>query len=200
MKLCSSCIIFIIQGIKILLYEKKLNGIWFFRVDIMVIDVSEIFGNKNRRKEIHLDFQKDKFWYDNEFIQFSKPVVLNLIFKPIDHEMELTGSIETELLLECSRCLETFSHSINIEFNERLSKTLHNEDEDIIFIKDDRLDLNEIVENNIISMLPIKKLCNKDCKGLCHQCGINLNHNTCKCEIDDIDPRFAKLKKMFSTD
>lgn len=166
----------------------------------MLIDVSELFSNKNRKKEIHLELDKEKFSYENEFIQFSKPVKLHLIFKPIGDEIDLTGSIETELLLACSRCLETFSNSINIELNERLSKTLKSEDEDIIFIKNDRLDLNEIVENNIISMLPIKRLCNKDCKGLCHQCGINLNHSTCKCENEDVDPRLAKLKDLFSTD
>lgn len=166
----------------------------------MLIDVSELFSSKNKRKEIHLDLEKDKFHYENELIQFSKPVKLHMILKPIGDEIELTGSIEAELLLTCSRCLETFSNSINIELNERLSKTLKSEDEDIIFIKNDRLDLNEIVENNIISMLPIKRLCNKDCKGLCHQCGINLNHNTCKCEIEDVDPRLAKLKDLFSTD
>ena len=96
--------------------------------------------------------------------------------------------------------LRPFHYSINIELNERLSKTLKSEDEDIIFIKNDRLDLDEIVENNIISMLPIKRLCNKDCKGLCHQCGINLNHSTCKCDNDDVDPRLAKLKDLFLTD
>ncbi len=166
----------------------------------MVIDVSELFSNKNRKKEIHLEIEKDKFYYENEFIQFSKPVKLHLIFKPVGDEIELTGSVETELLLTCSRCLETFPSSMNIELNERLSKTLNSEDEDIIFIENDRLDLNEIVENNIIAVLPIKRLCNKDCKGLCHQCGINLNHSTCKCENEDVDPRLAKLKDLFSTD
>jgi len=166
----------------------------------MVIDVSELFSNKKRKKEIHLEIEKDKFYYENEFIQFSKPVKLNLILKPVGDEIELTGSVETELLLACSRCLETFPSSMNIELNERLSKTLKSEDEDIIFIENDRLDLNEILENNIIAVLPIKRLCNKDCKGLCHQCGINLNHSTCKCENEDVDPRLAKLKDLFSTD
>ncbi len=163
----------------------------------MVIDVSKVFSNKNSRKKIQLDLEKDKFFYDNEFIQFSKPVKLDLILKSTGDELDLTGSMETELLLVCSRCLETFSHSINIEISEKFSKTLKSEDEDIIFINNDRLDLDEIVENNIISMLPIKKLCSKECKGLCHQCGINLNHSTCECANEDIDPRLAKLKELF---
>ena len=166
----------------------------------MLIDISELFSNKKTRKKIQLDLEKEKFFYDNEFIGFSKPVKLDLILKPDGDEIDLIGFIDTELLLACSRCLETFSYSIHIELNERLSKTLKSEEEDIIFIEDDKLDLNEIVENNIISILPIKKLCNKDCKGLCHQCGINLNQSTCKCEFEDIDPRLAKLKNLFSTD
>lgn len=166
----------------------------------MVIDVSELFSNKNTRKKIHLDLEKEKFFYENEFIKFSKPVKLDLILKPNGDEINLTGNIETELLLTCSRCLETFSHSIHIELNEILSKTLKSDDEDIIFINNDRLDLDEVVENNIISMLPIKKLCNEDCKGLCHNCGIDLNQSTCKCALDDVDPRLAKLKELFLTD
>ncbi|MBU3180396.1 YceD family protein [Clostridium psychrophilum] len=165
----------------------------------MIIDVSEMF-NKKARKEIDLNLEKAKFCYDNELIQFSKPVKLHLIFNHIGNDIELTGNIDTELLLTCSRCLETFSYSINVNLNEKLSKTLKSEDEDTIFIENDRLDLNEIVENNIISILPIKKLCNKDCKGLCHQCGINLNQNTCNCKVDDVDPRLAQLKNLFSTD
>lgn len=166
----------------------------------MLIDVSELFSNKKSRKEINLELEKDEFCFEGELIKFSKPVKLHMVLRPIGDEIDLIGSVETELLLACSRCLETFSYSMNIELNERLSKTLKSEDEDIIFINNDRLDLNEIVENNIISMLPIKRLCNSDCKGLCHQCGIDLNHNTCKCIIEDIDPRLAKLKNLFSTD
>ena len=60
----------------------------------MVIDVSELFSNKNKRKELHLDLEKDKFFYDNEFIQFSKPVKAHLILKSIDDEIDLTGSME----------------------------------------------------------------------------------------------------------
>ena len=56
------------------------------------------------------------------------------------------------------------------------------------------------MENNILLTLPIKRLCKEDCKGLCQQCGNNLNLSTCQCDNDDIDPRLAKLKDLFSTD
>jgi uncharacterized protein len=75
-----------------------------------------------------------------------------------------------------------------------------NKDDDLIFINSDTLDITEIIENNIILTLPIKRLCKEDCKGLCHKCGTNLNFSTCHCNDDDIDPRLAKLKDLFLTD
>ena len=47
-----------------------------------------------------------------------------------------------------------------------------------MFIDSDTLDITEIIENSIISTLPIKRLCKEDCKGLCSKCGANLNIET----------------------
>jgi uncharacterized protein len=45
-------------------------------------------------------------------------------------------------------------------------------------------------------MLPTKRLCSEDCKGLCPYCGKDLNEGRCDCEVDEIDPRFEVLKKL----
>ncbi|SUY61625.1 ribosomal protein L32 family protein [Clostridium sporogenes] len=66
-----------------------------------------------------------------------------------------------------------------------------------MLLKNEAIDVTEVIENNIIIELPIKRLCKKNCKGLCQQCGANLNFSKCKCE-KDIDPRLAKLKDFFS--
>jgi uncharacterized protein len=42
----------------------------------------------------------------------------------------------------------------------------------------------------------VKVVCGEDCKGLCPKCGANLNRETCDCEKDWEDPRFAALKKL----
>ena len=66
-----------------------------------------------------------------------------------------------------------------------------------VAVIDDVLDISEIVETSIISTLPIKRVCKEDCKGLCQECGCNLNYNTCSCNKEDVDIRFESLRGLF---
>jgi uncharacterized protein len=43
--------------------------------------------------------------------------------------------------------------------------------------------------------VPFAPLCAETCKGLCPQCGIDLNTGTCSCEAP-VDPRLAALKGL----
>ena len=70
-------------------------------------------------------------------------------------------------------------------------------DLEIMFVDGDTLDITEIIENSIISTLPIKRLCKEDCKGLCSQCGTNKNVKECQCDNFDVDIRLAKLRELF---
>jgi uncharacterized protein len=44
--------------------------------------------------------------------------------------------------------------------------------------------------------MPLNPLCREDCKGLCPQCGTNLNTETCDCAQEWEDPRLAALKQF----
>jgi uncharacterized protein len=44
----------------------------------------------------------------------------------------------------------------------------------------------------------MKPLCSEDCKGICPQCGQDLNEGECDCEIETVDPRLAKLKEFYN--
>jgi uncharacterized protein len=44
--------------------------------------------------------------------------------------------------------------------------------------------------------IPMKPLCTPNCQGLCPQCGVNLNIESCTCEKTSIDPRLAVLKEL----
>ena len=58
------------------------------------------------------------------------------------------------------------------------------------------LDLHEGVRQYILMSEPAKPLCRPDCKGLCPECGNNLNQTTCSCDRTPIDPRLAALKDI----
>ena len=116
----------------------------------------------------------------------------------VDGIFDLTGKAETEVLLACSRCNDSFSKNISMDIKEKLSDTINNDDAEIILIDIDKLNLYQIIENSLVLELPVKRLCSESCKGLWQQCGTNLNSSECKCNNEDIDPRLAKLKELFS--
>ena len=79
-----------------------------------------------------------------------------------------------------------------------MDMSLLDEDDELSFVKDDVLDISEVVESSIVSTLPIKRLCREDCKGLCQSCGINLNKETCSCNNEDYDLRFEELRALLN--
>lgn len=164
----------------------------------MVIDISDLINKNVAEKEVNLSFECNDIHDGNEVIEFLKPVDFNIIFTVVGNVINLDGKLHSELKLICSRCLEKFNYTIDIDIHEKISNSIsHKDDDDIIFIDNEKLNIMEIVKNNILINLPIKKLCKKECKGLCQHCGTNLNYSTCKCKNDDdIDPRLEKLKEL----
>lgn len=166
----------------------------------MKIDVSDLLKKRAGKKEIHLVINELELFVSNKEIQCKKPVELDGVITLTGNILNLDCLVNTELTLQCSRCMEKFSYPLKFEIHEKFSNDPGDEDEIIIFLDSDNIDITEVIENNIIITLPFKLLCSEDCKGLCQHCGINLNVGKCNCDDKDIDPRLAKLKDLFSTD
>lgn len=165
----------------------------------MIIDASDLIRKKVTKKAIHIVSDGKSFHEAGESIDFSTPIELNATLSILGDILSLEGTVNTTLKLICSRCLEEFDYPITIEISEKFSNNRDDNTEDIIFIDNENFDITDVINNNIFMSLPIKKLCKEDCKGLCQHCGTNLNFSTCKCEKEDIDPRLAKLKDLFSS-
>jgi len=58
------------------------------------------------------------------------------------------------------------------------------------------IDLDPIVREQVLLALPMNAVCREDCKGLCAQCGQNLNEKQCGCETKVVDPRLAPLMNI----
>jgi len=96
---------------------------------------------------------------------------------------------------ECARCLEPIMRDEVLGLQELYAHppsdmTEFSIDEDGI------LDLAPLVREEVLIASEYNVLCREDCKGLCMDCGTNLNIEDCACPDDDIDPRFAQLKVL----
>lgn len=58
------------------------------------------------------------------------------------------------------------------------------------------LDISQEIRDLVMLGLPTKILCREDCKGLCPQCGADLNFETCSCQKEEIDPRWEALRQL----
>lgn len=164
----------------------------------MIINFSDLLSKKNRKKEISLSFELEPFEFEGEEIRAIEKVDVKGVAISEKDVILIEASIKTKLKLNCSRCLDTFIYPIDIDIEERFTKSKElQDDEELIFVEDDTLDIIQIVENCIISTLPIKRLCKEDCKGLCSVCGANKNVENCSCLDYDVDVRLAKLRELF---
>ncbi len=123
------------------------------------------------------------------------------IFK-VDESLLLNGTVKYTFDDECARCLAPFDNAVETRFEavllHQLDENDENDDDDEIKLKitDGCVDLEETIKQMIYLSMPMKSLCKKDCKGICPNCGVNLNHEECKCESSLTDPRFDKLKDL----
>lgn len=111
----------------------------------------------------------------------------------IGGSLELKATAAGEYTTPCARCLKPVTISFDADIYEELGG-----EEGEGALSDDRseCDISGVIENSVISELPMTVLCSEDCKGICPTCGKNLNEGACSCKEDDWDPRFDILKNF----
>ena len=127
--------------------------------------------------------------------------------------VHLRGRLSAGLGLECNRCLGPFDLPVDQELDlfylphgkdaegEEEEDEVELDDHEMVVAYHDgsRLDLGEMVREQLYLTVPMKRLCREDCKGRCPRCAQDLNATTCGCPAPEagIDPRLAALKKLF---
>ena len=126
------------------------------------------------------------------------PVMASGIVRNTAGVLMMKGSIQTRLYGVCDRCASEFERDIEFPIDVVLVTELANEDNEdewVFPLEGDSADLEEIVRTVFVLNMDSKLLCEPDCKGLCCQCGKNLNEGPCNCQ-KELDPRFAALRQL----
>ena len=163
----------------------------------MVLDVSQLIQNDGAVKELDLSISLDNMFFNGLDIVFTTPFKLKGTVKNIAGTLYLELNADVSFETQCARCLDTVSENLSFEIYEVFSKTPVENDDEVTVLESGNIDLDDALEKAFVGVLPISYLCSDDCKGLCPDCGCNLNHETCSCDIDNTDPRLAVLKNFF---
>lgn len=172
----------------------------------MFVDINEL-RERNEPLLIAKDFSEEELEIDNPISTLRCPAHSELKVSLWGERVCVEGELRADLVLTCARCLKPFARKIQkgFELEYRPDPVVETEGEDLSltytdlkigFYRDGRLDVRAVISEQIVLEIPMKPICQKACKGLCDQCGADLNQGPCDCQSRSIDPRFETLEEV----
>lgn len=141
----------------------------------MKIDLTELLREIGAEADIE---EEEKVSFPEDGLVLTRPVKVKAHLTNMGPSVLVNMALETEAELECSRCLGGFRCPLTCRVDEEYSvappfpaggkkKEFELKEKDFVYPigKDNALDLDEIIRQNLILALPIKPLCQNNCKG-----------------------------------
>ena len=130
-----------------------------------------------------------------------------------DRGVWVSAELDSESVCDCSRCLKGYRQPLRMTIEE---ESFPEQDLDGVdgaaghrgnpaigekFTIDENhiLDLTEVVREYAALNMPMKPVCRDDCKGMCLQCGTDLNESACQCDDASLDLRWGPLLEVGHT-
>jgi uncharacterized protein len=169
----------------------------------MFIDTNKI-SEKGLIVSNSFSLDEDMLIEENAF--FLDDLKYHVLFKQDVDRIEAKGNIKTMISLGCVKCLDDFELNIDLNFDIILfptnlvnseSHSIGSDEMEYIFYDDNRIDLIKILLEQINLFIPYNPICKPNCKGICPNCGTNLNYAKCKCEnsSNELNFLFNKIKR-----
>ncbi|MEK7791122.1 MAG: DUF177 domain-containing protein [Deltaproteobacteria bacterium] len=115
----------------------------------------------------------------------------------------MEGHLKTTFVLTCSRCTNDMDYPVDEFFKPMFIRGREPRDlqisdlsSDATYFQSDELDMSEILHEQIVLAAPYQPVCSLQCKGICPQCGQDLNVGSCQCKKEETQSHFLKLKTL----
>jgi uncharacterized protein len=134
---------------------------------------------------------------------FKTDLPVKMMLNSDGRTVEMKGTVQVDYVTQCARCTGDAVESLNFALHIFVKPKVSDEDEediDFALYKGEDLDSAQVLEEFVVSKLPFSSLCDESCKGLCANCGTNLNKGICACdeskveEVEKFSGPFSKLK------
>lgn len=169
----------------------------------MFVDITQI---PDEGLDIHFREAEDFPDPSGERVSLLRPIEATLHFCRTPSGVWVRGQVSSDFRLHCSRCFEVFTlamcEGFEVRYRDPLGGRVEEEHElgrdelDVNFLDGAKISVAGLVRENVLLALPVQPLCHEGCRGLCPQCGINLNRGTCLCSSTGCDPRWKKLESL----
>lgn len=161
----------------------------------MFIELESIFNTEGLAKSFSYELPLTDTLPDGS-CPFKTPVLVEGKVQNNTGIVSLSATARYTFSAVCDRCAKPFEAMREVPVLHTLVSRLNEEDTGEYIVVDNlRLDLDELVREDVLLDLPSKILCREDCQGLCPQCGADLNIARCNCK-KAVDPRMAALLEL----
>ena len=150
----------------------------------------------------------DDAWFPAQELERNSPVRADIALnRQGESRVAVRGRLQTGVRLVCDRCLVEYAFAVDVAFHLILevpgegSRQVREmecsaTDLDTVQLARPVADLNEILRQQLFLSLPGKYLCCSDCRGLCSNCGADLNTTGCTCGQEAVNSPFAVLASL----
>jgi uncharacterized protein len=172
----------------------------------MIIDIREL-RERGEPLTVEADFDESRLKIASQIASLARPAHARLRVSLSGERLRVSGQLKAELSVTCSRCLKQsplqVDKTVELEYwpdpvvaKEGEEVALSYDELSIGFYRDEVLDLSGVISEQIVLDIPMKPVCQPECKGLCAQCGADLNEVSCSCKPSPLDPRLAALMDL----
>lgn len=168
----------------------------------MYVNLTDVFTSEGKVVHQSIPIEMDEFSFRNGKYEIVSKSPVSFTFSNLGvGKVRVQGKADVTLCMNCDRCLRPVDEILHLDFEQEVFSPEvarpDSMDDDQPYMEDYQLNVEELVNTEITVNLPMKVLCKADCKGICRQCGKDLNMGSCECDAFVPDPRMAAIKDIF---
>ncbi|MCR5654025.1 MAG: DUF177 domain-containing protein [Lachnospiraceae bacterium] len=165
----------------------------------MLRNLTDILSEEGKVESLSVPYEAAFFQKDGVNCKVLSDEPIAFVFtNTAKGEARIEGKGSIRLQCRCDRCLKRVDIDVPVLIDENVRE--ENADrqtgDEQPFWHDAKLDTELLITNEILVNFPAKILCKEDCKGLCPNCGKDLNEGDCGCDTFVPDPRWAALSNI----
>ena len=171
----------------------------------MRIELENLEGGRGNFAHV---YQLDELNPVDERVRLTEPASVKGKVRLSGNEVFVNGHVDARAQVDCDRCLKPVEAPVSADFALEYITGKEYESSEVAELTEaemsvsvfdgQAIDVDEIVKEQILLAVPARTLCREDCRGICPECGIDLNTGECNCTPNEIDPRWAALKNFNS--
>ncbi|MCM1262541.1 MAG: DUF177 domain-containing protein [Butyrivibrio sp.] len=167
----------------------------------MFVNLTDVLSSEDEKLSLQVETDMTEVSIGGEIFQITGKSPIQLDVTNIGkNKAMIKGRAEFTFSMSCDRCLEPVEETMTLNVCRNVCSPDEPDaltDDTQSFMDGYQLNVEDLLNNEILINWPMKILCRPDCKGICPQCGKNLNTGDCGCDTFVPDPRMAAIKDIF---